>query len=203
MSGIGRNILCKMVKTKELLIDVARRLFAEKGMENTTMNDIAVESGKGRRTLYTYFNSKEELYLAIIAKELQFLYDKLIAIDKEQLSPDEKLKAYIFVRLDTFKEVISRNGSLQAAFFQNANEVEKVRRPMEIKEIRMLRKIFTEGIEQGIFRLQNPQWAAEVTLNMLKGLEKPYYKERFYQQMQQRKKQFIDALFHGFVVKNS
>ncbi len=192
-----------MVKTKELLIDVARRLFAEKGMENTTMNDIAVESGKGRRTLYTYFNSKEELYLAIIAKELQYLYDKLIAIDKEQLSPDEKLKAYIFVRLDTFKEVISRNGSLQAAFFQNANEVEKVRRPMEIKEIRMLRKIFTEGIEQGIFRLQNPQWAAEVTLNMLKGLEKPYYKERFYQQMQQRKTQFIDALFHGFVVKNS
>ncbi len=192
-----------MVKTKELLIDVARRLFAEKGMENTTMNDIAVESGKGRRTLYTYFNSKEELYLAIIAKELQYLYDKLIAIDKEQLSPEEKLKTYIFVRLDTFKEVISRNGSLQAAFFQNANEVEKVRRPMEIKEIRMLRKIFADGIEQGIFRLQNPQWAAEVTLNMLKGLEKPYYKERFYQQMQQRKAQFIEALFHGFVVKNN
>ncbi len=192
-----------MVKTKELLIDVARRLFAERGMENTTMNDIAVESGKGRRTLYTYFNSKEELYLAIIAKELQYLYDKLIAIEKEELAPDEKLKAYIFVRLDTFKEVISRNGSLQAAFFQNANEVEKVRRPMEIKEIRMLRKIFAEGIAQGIFRLENPQWAAEVTLNMLKGLEKPYYKERFYQQMQQRKSQFINAIFNGFVVKNN
>ena len=42
-------------KTRQLLVDVARQLFAKKGLENTTMNDIAVASGKGRRTLYTYF----------------------------------------------------------------------------------------------------------------------------------------------------
>ena len=76
-----------MAKTKDLLIDVARRLFAEKGMENTTMNDIAIESGKGRRTLYTYFNSKEELYLAIVEKELQYLYEKLSEIEKIDITP--------------------------------------------------------------------------------------------------------------------
>ena len=47
-------------KTKDKLIDVARKLFAQKGVENTTMNDIAIASGFGRRTLYTYFDSKEE-----------------------------------------------------------------------------------------------------------------------------------------------
>ena len=107
-----------MAKTKDLLIDVARRLFAEKGMENTTMNDIATESGKGRRTLYTYFNSKEDIYLAIVEKELQFLYEKLYEIEKMDIAPDEKLKSYIFIRLDTFKEIISRNGTIQASFFQ-------------------------------------------------------------------------------------
>lgn len=191
-----------MAKTKDLLIDVARRLFAEKGMENTTMNDIAIESGKGRRTLYTYFNSKEELYLAIVEKELQYLYEKLSEIEKIDITPDKKLKSYIFVRLDTFKEIISRNGTIQASFFQNANEVEKVRRPLEKKELRILKKIFADGIEQGVFRLENAQWAAEITLNMLKGLEKPYYRKRFYQQMQQRKELFINALFNGFVINN-
>ena len=44
-------------KTRQKLVDVARQLFAKNGLENTTMNDIAMQSGKGRRTLYTYFSS--------------------------------------------------------------------------------------------------------------------------------------------------
>ena len=57
-------------KTRSLLIDVARRLFAQKGLEGTTMNDIAVASGKGRRTLYTYFKNKEAIYYAVIETEM-------------------------------------------------------------------------------------------------------------------------------------
>ena len=53
-------------KTRQKLVDVARQLFAKNGLENTTMNDIAMQSGKGRRTLYTYFKSKEEIYYAVI-----------------------------------------------------------------------------------------------------------------------------------------
>ncbi|MCI6877121.1 MAG: TetR family transcriptional regulator, partial [Parabacteroides sp.] len=39
-------------KTRERLVEVARQLFARSGVENTTMNDIAQASSKGRRTLY-------------------------------------------------------------------------------------------------------------------------------------------------------
>ena len=42
-------------KTRAKLVDVARQLFAKNGVDDTTMNDIAVASKKGRRTLYTYF----------------------------------------------------------------------------------------------------------------------------------------------------
>ena len=55
-------------KTKDKLIDVARKLFAQKGVENTTMNDIAIASGFGRRTLYTYFDSKEEIFMSYNAR---------------------------------------------------------------------------------------------------------------------------------------
>ena len=57
-------------KTKAKLVDVARQLFAKMGVENTTMNDIALASKKGRRTLYTYFKSKEDIYLAVVESEL-------------------------------------------------------------------------------------------------------------------------------------
>ena len=60
-------------KTRQKLVDVARQLFAKNGIANTTMNDIAVASGKGRRTLYTYFNRKEDVYSAVIESELERL----------------------------------------------------------------------------------------------------------------------------------
>ena len=56
-----RGLNMSISKTRQKLVDVARQLFAKNGLENTTMNDIAVQSGKGRRTLYTYFRSKEEV----------------------------------------------------------------------------------------------------------------------------------------------
>ena len=56
-----------MVRTRELLIDVARQLFARQGVAATTMNDIAEASGKGRRTIYTYFKNKEVLFDAVVS----------------------------------------------------------------------------------------------------------------------------------------
>ena len=41
------------IKTKQMLLEKARQLFAKSGYENTTMNDIAEASQRGRRTLYT------------------------------------------------------------------------------------------------------------------------------------------------------
>ena len=60
-------------KTRAKLVDVARQLFAKKGVDDTTMNDIAVASKKGRRTLYTYFKSKEDIYMAVVESELEML----------------------------------------------------------------------------------------------------------------------------------
>ena len=54
-----------MVKTRDKLIDIARQLFAHKGIENTTMNDIAIAAEKGRRTIYTYFKNKRDIYNAV------------------------------------------------------------------------------------------------------------------------------------------
>src|SRR5574344_3077419 len=82
-------------KTRQKLVDVARLLFAKKGLENTTMNDIAVASEKGRRTLYTYFKSKEDIYFAVIESELERLSDKMDEVAVMRISPQEKIMEVI------------------------------------------------------------------------------------------------------------
>jgi AcrR family transcriptional regulator len=114
----------KPSKTRKLIVDVARRLFAAHGKANVTMNDIAIESGKGRRTIYTYFSNKDEVYLAVIENELDHLIERLEIVMNRDLTPDRKLEEYIFTRFEAVKEAIERNGSLRADFFRNIYEVQ-------------------------------------------------------------------------------
>jgi AcrR family transcriptional regulator len=51
------------------ITDAARRLFGEKGIENTTMDDIAAASDYTRRTLYAYFKSFDEICLSVLLED--------------------------------------------------------------------------------------------------------------------------------------
>ena len=75
-------------KTRQRLVEVARELFARKGLEATTMNDIALASQRGRRTLYTYFRNKEEIYFAVIESELERLSDEMDKVAAMQIDPE-------------------------------------------------------------------------------------------------------------------
>ena len=77
-------------KTRAKLVDVARQLFAKQGVDNTTMNDIAVASTKGRRTLYTYFKSKEEIYVAVVESEGHATHKFSFSINKGFSLPAQK-----------------------------------------------------------------------------------------------------------------
>jgi AcrR family transcriptional regulator len=186
-----------IAKTREMLIDVARKLFAVKGFGNTTMNDIALASQKGRRTLYTYFRNKEEVYFAVIENELFQLADKLKLVAKKNTNPDERLIEYIYTRMDAIKEVVTRNGNLQADFFRDIWQVERVRRRLDFREKTILKGILTEGKETGIFYIQDAEFAANMLHYALKGFEVPYIRGEL-ENLMSEKKQFITKfVFNG------
>jgi AcrR family transcriptional regulator len=187
-----------MSKTRALLVDVARRLFAQKGVNETTMNDIATASGKGRRTLYTYFRSKEDVYKACIESELSIVTTALLAVMKQDLSPREKLEAYIRVHFEVFKDIVIRNGNLHSVFFQDIVEVEKVRNKMDKRETVMIHQILEQGVEQGVFFIQDIKRTAQILLYALKGLEVPYTRENI-RGSKERNQQIFEFLFYGLV----
>lgn len=162
-----------MSKTKKNLIEVVQQLFAKKGVVNTTMNEIAEAAKRGRRTLYTYFNSKEEVINAVIESELNNLYLKLEEVVKRDMPADEKLLLLMFTRLNAIKEVVTRNGTLRADFFGDIRQVENVRRGFDRKEIQHLETIIRDGCDAGIFRSINVKKTAEILHYAFKGLEVP------------------------------
>lgn len=161
-------------KTKAKLVDVARQLFAKMGVENITMNDIALASKKGRRTLYTYFKSKEDIYIAVVESELDMLSDMMKRVAEKNISPDEKMIEMIYTRLDAVKEVVFRNGTLRANFFRDIWRVEKVRKRFDAKEILLFKDVLREGVEKGVFRIDDIDMTAELVHYCVKGIEVPY-----------------------------
>ena len=187
-------------KTRAMLVDEARQLFARIGVENTTMNDIAQASRKGRRTLYTYFKSKNEIYLAVIESELESLYNMLLDVASKDMPADEKLLLFIYTRMDTIKELVFRNGTLRATFFRDIWQVEKVRKNFDIKETDIIEGILIDGINEGIFDMPDSRLTAVVLHHAFKGLEIPYIRGTMGitpSDYAERRSNVMNLIFHG------
>ena len=165
--------------TRSELIEVARQLFANKGFDNTTMNEIAAQSGKGRRTLYTYFKSKSDIFIAVIDSEINRLLEAIEEILPLQMPADEKLKRYILCRLDQVKDTVIRNGSLKAEFFRDVIQLEHARRRIDVRELTILRSILQQGIEEGTFEIDNASVVAVTIHYALRGLDVPNIRGQF------------------------
>jgi AcrR family transcriptional regulator len=191
-------------KTREILIDAARRVFARKGIERTTMNDIAAASQKGRRTLYMYFKNKEEISSIVIKNEMDRLYEMLETVEKKELPADEKLITFIYMRLEAFKATVTRNGSLRANFFHDSWNVAKVRKGYNLQEIALIKKILNSGINEGIFSIADIDTTALIIHYALKGMEVPYIRGLFGDspdRIIQRKENVMNLIFNGIKVK--
>ncbi len=191
-------------KTREKFIEVARQLFARKGVENTTMNDIASASDKGRRTIYTYFKSKREIFNAVIDNESEQLLVKLRMILAKPISPEEKLQEYVGCRLQTMREIVSRNGSLRAGFFRDVRKVDRARAIITRKEAALLIEILHEGIATGDFRIGNVKECALVIVNAIHGLDVPYIRDSLSQYGlgdEKIKKVIADLILNGIMAR--
>lgn len=161
-------------KTRNKLIEVARMLFAKKGIDETTMNDIALASGKGRRTLYTYFKSKEDIYDAVVQDELELMAAKMADVAQQEMDPEDKLVALIYAHLAAVKEVVQRNGNIRAEFFRDIWRVSLIRQRFDKNEKILLTTVLSEGMEKGQFEIDDLSLMVDIIRYSVRGLEVPF-----------------------------
>ena len=141
-------------KTRDKLIEVARQLFAYKGVENTTMNDIAAASDKGRRTIYTYFKSKREIFDAVVERQSDAIIDRLQTIvDDKKLSVVDKLKEYLSVRFDIITDAAPKTYKPKLFYGRerDSRKIQKIYNLAIIKERELFNKLLIMGVEWGDF----------------------------------------------------
>lgn len=96
MAGIREQ---KKSKTRQAILDAAIRLFADKGYEQTSMDELARAAGIGKATIYGYFSTKNEIFLAYCEEEVDYAFSILEKKQDEDAPLAEQLVALMLGQL--------------------------------------------------------------------------------------------------------
>lgn len=91
------------VKRRSIL-KAAARVFARTGFARATMADIAADTGMSKALMYHYFDTKEQILVAIIRDHLEDLVADVAAADDVLLPARNRLRALIAALLDCYRD---------------------------------------------------------------------------------------------------
>jgi AcrR family transcriptional regulator len=136
----------------ERLIEVALRLFAEKGFEGTSVQDVVVTAGVTKGAMYHYFGSKDDLLAEIYARVLRLQMERLETfVGADQPVAERVFAAAADVVVTTIEHLDSTT-----VFFRSLHQLSKVKADQVRHERRRYHDAFRgmvlEGQQSGVFR---------------------------------------------------
>jgi len=153
---------------EDQLLDIARRLFANRGFHATSLRDIAEEAQISKAALYYHFPNKDELYERVVIQSLDALVQMVGADVARARTPTERVRAFVHSSahfLDEHRE----HWLAGANAFREAGQTERRGVALHLRDTyeKLLRRCISDGIESGEFRGMD---AAMITRFLLSGL---------------------------------
>ncbi len=127
-TDLDRPLRADAARNRELILQTARRCFAERGL-SVTLNDIAHEAGVGVGTVYRRFADKDSLIEALLATKFEAM-NGAAARAAEELDPREALRVYLMgvfefrARDRALADAIVRAGKARPAIVEERNRLE-------------------------------------------------------------------------------
>ena len=142
---------------KQSILDGALKVFKVHGIEKTTMDEVAHESGFGKATLYYYFASKDEVFIAIMEDGWKKLWEGIESEISNNLNPRKKFMGII----NKMAKIVKSNKILYGFLFTAPNhihdETKQTWKTYQQRLYAILKSIIEEGINKKEFLNVNPQ----------------------------------------------
>jgi len=160
---------------REKILEAAERRLWHYGIKKTTIDEIAADAGVGKGTVYLYFDSKEDISLAIFVS-----YKLGILREQEEIARDSNLDTFEKIREFLLLPVLSAH--LKCSESPEAQDLIAVLkphladhlRPYIEKERQVLADILTDGIKLGDLSVDDPCSAARSLKLMTMGFMPPF-----------------------------
>lgn len=153
------------------------KVFAQKGFAKSKMNDIAMEAGIGKGTIYEYFRSKDQIFINafhFFIGDMEAEFNKILALDTD---PREKLAAIINASFEGFFNSGDFGGILMDFWAEGIrnHQQDAMEIAFNLKEVyqqsrKIIENIIEEGIRCGMFRQIDTKTAASLLLASFDGI---------------------------------
>lgn len=142
------------IDKKDYILDVAERVFSEKGFDGASTRLISGEAGVNMAMLNYYFGSKEGLFLAIFQRKIASFQDIMQNLGNDgSMTAWDKMQTYV----EMYGEKVVNNNCFQKLLYREismsrGNDLSDKLRDMLMKNVAELDKILREGIARGEFK---------------------------------------------------
>ena len=163
----------KSAQKRKYILEVARKVFVEKGFKNVTMKDIVDACGISRGGLYLYFDSTEQILMEVLQMEA----DETDDVFTEQIAREDPAADILTLFLkEQKKELLQNKDNLTVAVYeyffahQTTDKNNMLRRQFDAG-VRVIEKLIEDGIASGEFYCENPKGAAANIMFVLEGMK--------------------------------
>ncbi len=185
---------------EERILEVAMKVFRERGYHAASMQEIADAVGMQKGSLYYYISGKQELLFMILERAIDTIAARIESIYNSDLTPREKLRQAILTHVEVvsqrlemltilLRERHALTRSQQAAIDEKSNNYE-----------RLFQRILSEGIRAGEFRGMDVKMVSFGILGMCNWLYQ-WYSPEGRLSARQIGEVFSDLVFDGVLVK--
>lgn len=180
--GVEERRERERAQRKKDILDAARTLLFQQGIQDTSVNGIAKESELGIGTIYFYFKNKEEIFAALQEEGLEILYTGVVSSGIRASTPEEKLEAAATAYLEfsrrhkDYFDVINYFITSPSTFFTSGLMMRIHSKGSSI--LAHVETIVKEGIRQQRFSEESPRryaiffWASLHGLILMKKMQK-------------------------------
>ena len=155
------------------ILEAARSVFATKGFNDATVDDIANAAGVAKGTVYLYYRSKRDIYFSALKFGIQQMYASLDEQLKAESATEGKLRALIAVKLayfdenrDFFKIYYSELGNLCI----HPGAIDSEFKTLYLEQAKVIESILKEGARKKVLRAVRAEQAAFAISDIIRGV---------------------------------
>ena len=160
-------------RRRNSILAAARTVFSGQGYAVATVDDVANEAGIAKGTLYLYFRSKEEIYLAALTQDLVKMAQKARHQMEQATSLRDQIRAFVRVRLEycqQHEEFLRIYLAEYGSMFVKARPLPREFHDLFRQNVRHLSKLIERAIKGGEIRAVPPGPTAAAVVDLTRGL---------------------------------
>lgn len=185
---------------REEILREAQKLFRQYGVKKTTMEDIAKAMGKGKSTLYYYYCSKEEIFDAVILKEMGEVFNQVKQAVAKAVTAEDKLRAFTLTKIKAVQQCANLCKIVKGEMQENLHCMKHLHTEYDTHEIKLVKEILKYGVSNGEFSKVIEKELGilpSVMVSSLRGLERDMFIETRYAKLEPRMESIMAIMIRG------